>query len=301
MTAGARSSKYLFGVLCCSLATLGWSLSGLFVRWVPELDGWGVNGYRAPATAICLLIYLTLRYRGNVVRHLWPRQPQALLGVGLFFGIGSTLYVYALTMGNVASVSVLCATSPFFAALLAWLVMRERASAVSLAATIVALIGVAIVVQAEMSALATGLLAAVISLATAFCFAGQTVWLRRYRDLEMMPGIALGGLMVFGFVVLFVGLPQVEMWQIGLLALMGLVQLALPLILFAAGAKHVPVVPASLIALADVVLNPFWVWLVHGEQPPSGTLAGGALILSAIVGATLFENRRQRLRLQQEG
>ena len=300
MRAAARSSKYLLGIACCCLATLGWSLSGLFVRWMPELDGWTVNGYRAPATAICLLIYLALRYRGDLMQHLWPRQPQALLAVGTFFGVGSTLYVYALTMGTVASVSVLGATSPFFAALLAWLVMRERTSAVALAATVVALAGVAIVVRAEMSALATGFAAAAISLGYAFCFAGQTVWLRQYRDLEMIPGIALGGLMVFAFVALFVGLPLLPLWQIGLLALMGLVQLALPLILFAVGAKHVPVVPAMLISLADVILNPFWVWLVHGEQPPAGTVAGGALILSAIVGATLYENRRQRLIARQE-
>jgi drug/metabolite transporter (DMT)-like permease len=304
MGAAARSSRYrggfLWGIACCCLATLGWSLSGLFVRWVPELDGWGVNGYRAPATAICLLVYLGLRYRGDVVRHLWPRERQALVLVGLFFGVGSTLYVYALTMGTVASVSVLGATSPFFAALLAWLVMRERASAVSLAATVTALIGVAVVVRAEMSALATGLAAAIVSLGYAFCFAGQTVWLRRHRNLEMIPGIALGGLMVFAFVAIFVGLPAVEPWMVGLLALMGLVQLALPLILFAEGAKHVPVVAAMLITLADVILNPFWVWLVHGEQPPAGTLAGGALILSAIVGATLYENRRQRMASRQE-
>jgi drug/metabolite transporter (DMT)-like permease len=300
MQAAARSSRYVFGIACCCLATVGWSLSGLFVRWVPELDGWTINGYRAPATAICLFIYLALRYRRDLGRHLWPKQPQALLIVGTFFGVGSTLYVSAVTIGSVASVSVLGATSPFFAAMLAWLVMRERASAVSLAATVVALIGVAIVVQAEMIAMATGFAAALIALGYAFCFAGQTVWLRRYRDVEMIPGIVLGGLMVFAFVAIFIGLPALPLWQVGLIALMGLLQLALPIIAFAEGAKHVPVVPAMLIAMADVVLNPFWVWLVHGEQPPTGTVAGGVLILSAIVGATLYENRRQRTAAEQE-
>ena len=301
MTAADRSSRYVFGIACCSLATLGWSLSGLFVRWVPELDPWTINGYRGPATALFLLTYLAIRYRSDLPRHLWPERPQALIAVGTFFAVGSTLYVCAVAMGTVASVSVLGATSPFFAALLAWVFTRERASALVLAASVVALVGVAIVVRAEMSALATGFIAAIVALSYAFCFAGQTVWLRRYRNIEMVPGIALGGVMVFAFVAIFVGLPSLPLWQVGLLALMGVVQLAVPIILFAEGAKHVPAVPAMLITMADVVLNPFWVWLVHGEQPPPGTVGGGALILSAIIGATLFENRRQRLRVQQEG
>jgi len=301
MTAAERSSRYVFGIACCCLATLGWSLSGLFVRWVPELDPWTINGYRGPATALFLLIYLAIRYRGDLPRHLWPERPQALIAVGTFFAVGSTLYVCAVAMGTVASVSVLGATSPFFAALLAWVFMRERASALVLAASVVAMVGVAIVVRAEMSALATGFIAAIVALSYAFCFAGQTVWLRRYRNIEMVPGIALGGVMVFAFVAIFVGLPSLSLWQVGLLALMGVVQLAVPIILFAEGAKHVPAVPAMLITMADVVLNPFWVWLVHGERPPPGTVGGGALILSAIIGATLFENRRQRLRVQQEG
>ena len=143
MTGPARSSKYLFGVGCCCLATLGWSLSGLFVRSVPELDGWGINGYRAPATAVFLLIYLA-RATAVACRAISGRpQPQALLVVAASSRVGSTLYVYALTMGTVASVSVLGATSPFFAAVLAWLLMRERTSAVALAATVVALVGVA--------------------------------------------------------------------------------------------------------------------------------------------------------------
>jgi drug/metabolite transporter (DMT)-like permease len=301
MRAGDRSSRYLFGIACCCLATLGWSLSGLFVRWMPELDPWTINGYRGPATALFLLAYLAVRYRSGLLNRLWPEQPQALIAVGTFFAVGSTLYVCAVAMGTVASVSVLGATSPFFAALLDWVFMRERASALVLTASVLAMVGVAVVVRAEMSALTTGSLAAIVALSYAFCFAGQTVWLRRYRHIEMVPGIALGGLMVFAFVALFIGLPPLPLWQIGLLVLMGVVQLGVPIILFAEGAKHVPAVPAMLITMADVVLNPFWVWLVHGEQPPPGTVVGGVLIVCAIIGATVLENRRQRVRLPQEG
>ena len=130
---------------------------------------------------------------------LWPkRQPHALLIAGLFFAVGSTLYVDALTKGTVASVSVLGATSPFFAALLAWLLMRERTSAVALVATVVALVGVAIVVQAEMSALATGWLAAADLARLRLLFRRpERDAPAQYRDLEMIPGIALGGLLVF--------------------------------------------------------------------------------------------------------
>ena len=96
---------------------------------------------------------------------------------------------------------------------------------------------------------------------------------------------------------LFIGLPVLPLHQVGVLALMALLQLAIPLILFAIGAKYVPAVPATLICLADVVLNPFWVWLAYGEEPPAGTVSGGALILSAIIGATLYENRRQQVRV----
>ena len=63
----------------------------------------------------------------------------------------------------------------------------------------------------------------------------------------MIPGIVLGGLLVFVFISLFVGLPVLPLQQVGLLSLMGLLQLAIPLILFAAGAKYVPAVPAMLI------------------------------------------------------
>lgn len=288
--------RFGWGIFCVILATIGWSLSGFFVRGVPELDAWTINAYRAGSCSIFLIGYLVLKYRGDLTRHLWPARPEGLLIVACFFAGGSTLYMLALTLASVAGVACLGAISPVFAALLAWVFMREKTSLISLLAALVTLVGVYLIMSAESEALATGFTGTLVALGVAFCFAGQAVALRQFRHFDMVPGIALGGLVVVVVVVALTETPLLSWREIGLLAVMGVVQLAVPLILFAEGAKHVPAVPLVLIALADVVLNPFWAWLGYREVPPEGTYIGGAMILTAIATAVIFEDRRRRFR-----
>jgi drug/metabolite transporter (DMT)-like permease len=42
--------------------------------------------------------------------------------------------------------------------------------------------------------------------------------------------------------------------------------------------------------MADAVLNPLWVWLVHGEEPVQAVYIGGALVLGGIALTTLRRN-----------
>jgi dimethylglycine dehydrogenase len=88
----------------------------------------------------------------------------------------------------------------------------------------------------------------VVSLLVPLSFAGQTVSLRRYRNFDMVPAICVGGFVTFllagamGYV--FGGHSgggfQVTLPQMLLLALMGPLQLSIPLIWYAKGAKAVP-------------------------------------------------------------
>jgi drug/metabolite transporter (DMT)-like permease len=70
--------------------------------------------------------------------------------------------------------------------------------------------------------------------------------------------------------------------QLGIVAVMGVVQLGLPYFLFSKGLQTVPLQEASLIALIEPVLNPLWVALTVGEIPSFPTLAGGGLIVVAL-------------------
>jgi drug/metabolite transporter (DMT)-like permease len=280
-------SNEMKGVLLAIGATIGWSLSGVFVRYVPTVDPWTFNAYRGASMSCALLLWMLARYRGDTVSHFRQAEPLALIATAGFFGIGSSLYILAMQLTSVAAVSCVAATSPLFAAMLAWVWLGERTRLMVFIAIFVALVGVAIVAFGESGVSISGLHGSLIALLVALCFAGQSVTLRRYHSVEMAPSLIVGGFGIFAVVSLTVGLQPISLHDFLILAGMGTVQLALPLVLYMRGARYVPAVQMVLISLADAFLNPFWVWLVHGEVPVASVFWGGALILGAIAVVTI--------------
>jgi drug/metabolite transporter (DMT)-like permease len=279
----ARTSRYdyLIGLLLVLLATVGWSLAGLFVRLVPELNGWQINCWRGLFLALFLLAYLIAVYGRGWIDRFRAIPPPAMLACAGFFAAGSTLYVTSLTLTSTANVSCIGALAPLFVAAAGTVFLGERTGTATWIAAVVALLGAAIIFH---DGLMSGTwLGSFVAILVALCFAGQTLVLRRYRRFDMMPSICLGGLIAFFSAALFTGGLSASPAQVAVLAVMGPVQLAIPLIFFAKGARHVQATTLSLIALLDVVLNPFWSWMGVGEAPTRSAVAGGAIIIGAVV------------------
>jgi drug/metabolite transporter (DMT)-like permease len=287
----ARTShrNYLLGIFLVLLATAGWSLAGLFVRLVPELNGWQINCWRGLFLALFLLAYLIGAY-GRGWRDRFKAIPTGvMLACAGFFALGSTLYVTSLTLTSTANVSGIGALAPLFVAAAGSIFLRERTGTATWIAALIALVGAAIIFH---DGLVRGTwLGSLVAIAVALCFAGQTLVLRHYRSFDMMPAVCLGGLAVFFSAAIFAGGLSVPPSKIAVLAAMGPVQLAIPLILFAKGARYVQATTLSLIALLDVVLNPFWSWIGVGEAPARSAMAGGAVIVGAVVMSILAGER----------
>jgi drug/metabolite transporter (DMT)-like permease len=66
------------------------------------------------------------------------------------------------------------------------------------------------------------------------------------------------------------------------LALLGLVQLAIPCLLSVACAKVLQAPEVSLLALLEVVFGIFLAWLGAGEAPSGSVLLGGGMVLLAL-------------------
>lgn len=281
------------GLLLVAGATFFWSLSGVFVRWLPATDPWTFNAWRGLGMACALLVWVGLHYRASAVTLFRDSDPRAILFAAMFFGVGSSAYIVALKMASVAAVSCVGATSGLMAAVLARLWLGERTTPAFYLATVVAMAGVVVIALSERGASVSGLAGSLVAMVMALCFAGQSVTLRRYRAMGMEPALIVGGLGVFVANALVGGLQPLALGTIALLFLMGLVQLAVPMVLYMRGAREVPVTQMVLITMCDSLLNPLWVWIGFGEVPAAGVFWGGAMVLAAIAGSTLWDARRR--------
>jgi drug/metabolite transporter (DMT)-like permease len=65
------------------------------------------------------------------------------------------------------------------------------------------------------------------------------------------------------------------------------------MLLFSFGIRRVRAVQAMLTAMIEPVLNPVWVLLVTGERPSVRALAGGGVIVAAVILSSLIGKHRE--------
>ena len=120
-------------------------------------------------------------------------------------------------------------------------------------------------------------------------FAVATVLVRRHPEIQMAPAAALATTLTA-----LVALPLADPLatasrDLALLAFFGIGQFGAGFLLFMTGARLLPAAETALIGMLETVLGPLWVWLILSERPSSASLAGGVLILAALVANTVID------------
>ena len=291
----AQEQSYRTGIIYVLMAELGWSLSGIFVRLMPGLDGWQINCWRGYWTGVWLLVILVALYGRDTLSKFRAIPLIAIVMSAGFFAAGSTLYVTSLTLVSTATISVIGATSPIFAGLVSPWVTGERPGLVAWSSAAIAFLGVSIIAWDQLGG--GNLIGLLVCLGVPISFAGQTLALRRYRHVDMVPAICIGGFLSFfaagllGFTAGHAGGGfEVSGRNVLLLCAMGLLQLAFPLLFYARGARSVSAITLTLIVMLDAVLNPLWPWLFLGEMPGRSDFIGGSIIIAAVT-VSIFGGR----------
>lgn len=275
--------------------TLMWSIAGVVTRHLEAARSFEVTFWRSFFTALSLLVVLPL-WRGAATWQALRRSHAALWWSGLCWSAMFTSFMLALTMTSVAHVLVISALGPLFTALLARAFLHHRIAAHTWLAIAVAGIGMAWMFGAQ--AVGGDWLGSVVALCVPLTAAiNWTVVQHAHAkgdEVDLIPSVLIGAL-ISSAATLPLALPlQATAHDLGLLALLGLVQLAIPCTLLVLCARVLKAPEISLLAQLEVLFGILLAWIGAGEVPGSAVLQGGLLVLAALVANELLAWKQSR-------
>jgi len=278
------------------VVALMWSTAGVVTRHLDSAHSFEVTFWRSLFTALSLLFLLPV-IRG---RRVFVDMVHATLPFwvsGLCWSIMFTAFMVALTLTSVANVLVTMSIGPLLTALIARVALGHRIAPRTWVAIALAGCGIAVMYGAQVSGDQW------IGMAIALCvpLAGAANWTltqnahAQGHDVDLVPAVLVGAV-VSSLATLPLALPfQASVHDLGLLAFLGLVQLAIPCVLAVMCARVLKAPELSLLALLEVLFGIALAWLGAGEAPGSSVLIGGALVVGALVSNELlaFQQRRR--------
>jgi drug/metabolite transporter (DMT)-like permease len=264
--------------------TLMWSIAGVITRHLEEARSFEVTFWRALFTVVSLLVILPVFQGPDVLRKITRGGPALWLS-GLCWSVMFTAFMLALTLTSVANVLVTMAVGPFLTAVIARIFIGHRIPARTAVAILIAGLGIGYMYGTQLSegSIAGTLVALFVPLVGAI---NWTVTQRSHakgRDVDLVPAVLVGAA-ICTLVTLPMAMPlRASAHDVALLALLGLVQLAIPCVLSVVCARVLKAPEMSLLGLLEVIFGIVLAWWGAGEAPTSTVLAGGALVIGALV------------------
>lgn len=255
------------------------SFDALLIR-LAGATAWDVAFWRGAFMALSLMLFVVMRRQTGSLR-LFVSFGLPAFSSAMLQGAGSLLFVLAINNTSVANTVVLIATAPLFAAVASHFLLREHVAPRTWAACLLVAVGVALVFRSalDLSQTAGNLYA----LGGAMTMGGSLTVLRRHPGLPRIPLVALSGL-ITALLALPLSMPlQLSLHSYTVLALMGMLQMPLALVLITSGTRYLTSPEVSLFILLETLLGPLWVWMLLGETISRTTLIGGAIVIATLL------------------
>ncbi|MBS1185771.1 MAG: hypothetical protein H6R09_1372 [Proteobacteria bacterium] len=278
------------------LVTLLWSIAGVVTRHLDAARSFEVTFWRSLFNALALAIGLTV-LRGTGVWRGLLRPSRVLWASSLFWAVMFTAFMVALTLTTVANVLVTMAIGPMMTALFSRLFLGQRLPLRTWLAIFAAGAGIVWMFGAE-AGNGASLLGSLVACAVPVAGAANWTLLQRVGESgadapDMLPAVLIGSV-ISALATLPLAWPlQASAHDLGLLALLGTVQLALPCLLLVRLTRELPAAEIALLALLEVLFGVAWAWLGAGEQLSASVVMGGALVLGALVANQALALRRR--------
>ena len=275
----AGSGDMRRAVLTVAGAAVLWSSGGLFIKLAP-MPALAVACGRSLIAGLFYLLVLRPDLRA-------ARWTTAAAYAGCII-----TFVSATKLTTAANAIFLQYTGPAYVLILSPFLLDEPFRPVDAICVALSLAGMSLFFVGKVDP--GQVLGNVVAIASGVFFALAIVLLRRDAKSgtgDALPSVTLGNLLAAALAAPWAwqaASSMLSMKGAAVLLYLGIVQLGLAYLLFTRGVRRVPAAEASLISMLEPVLNPVWVLIGFGERPGPWAVAGGAVVIAAVVVRTLW-------------
>ncbi|HQZ34176.1 MAG TPA: DMT family transporter [Ilumatobacteraceae bacterium] len=268
-----------------------WSFGAVLKRQSEHVDAFQYLIWRS--IGIIVVIEILSAFKGQpfpTVRAWRSGRWMILANLGLF--LASLAFVYAVDTTTAANAAFLGSLTPLVAVVFTRF-LGEKLSRSTIIAIAVGIVGLVLTVFGDLAA--GNMLGNASALLASVGFAIYTISLRSSptRDWSpVLPGYGALMILVCGIVTVARDRPLIPAGpDIARGLFHGAVIIVVGTLMFNTAIKHVPAVPMTVFAQAEMVFVPIWCFLILDETPTPLAMLGGAIIFSAVVGKALYDTR----------
>lgn len=285
-------AKWQHGLSILSLlfAASMWGISWYPVRYLEES---GINGLW-----VSLLIYtgtlsvsipFIFKYYRQFLDNKWP-----LIIIGLSVGWLNLSFILAVIDGQIIRVLLLFYLSPVWAALLSWLVLKEKLQAKEWLMIAIAITGALIMLWSpELGMPLPQSKSDWLALSSGIFFAFSNMMIRKTEQASILVKTIsgwFGVVAVSGLLILFTSTPagHLAIENVSIAVLYGIFGMTLMTLAVVYGVSHMPLHRSAIILLFEIVVGAISaVWLANENILPRDWVGGSLVILAAYISAQL--------------
>lgn len=278
-------STHQRAILLMIIAPTLWSIAGVFTRHLESARSFEVTLWRSLFAGLFVAAVLLWQKGGAGTWRLLRAGGRIGAVSGLMWAVMFSCFMIALTKTTVANTLIVMSIAPLVTALLAWAILKQtipRRTWIAIGAAFIGICGM--FVQGLGGFGGSHLQGMLIALAVPLAAAVNIIAMKRAgHGIDLIPAVLLGSLFSVLLMLPLAWPLQASAHDVLLLAILGVFQLGLPCMLMVVATRSLSAPEVSLLALLEVLLGPLWTWLGAGEVPATATLAGGAVVLAALV------------------
>ena len=280
-------SNHLKGLLIAFFGVLVLTPEGILVK-LAYSDSFTILFWRGLFLTLSILIILLISYRSSALNQIKSIGKEGLL-IGCLTGFGGSTFILAIHYTTLAKTLVIISASPIMVALVSFILLGEKPRLLTWIAMLIVFSGIYIVMSGDASGL--NLKGSLFALASVTSGGFAFTLLRKYKEVNMVPAMAINGLFIT-----FVGLFFADSLSLSSQAMtyivISSVLVAISFSLITIAPRYIPAPEVAIFFPMGTVIGTVLAWLILKEELSSTAVFGGIVVILTLFIHSIYSARQ---------